>query len=401
MSTLTAERPADQAEPVTSGDRPLLSRAVLAALLAVLVGMVAGAVYLLPQPPAEDSAEVGFARDMSRHHAQAVLMAEAIRNRTDDAELRTLASDIALTQQAQIGMMSAWLGDWGRRASASGPKMAWMGEPTTGLMPGMAAPAETAELATLPVDQAEAQFLRLMVAHHAGGVEMAEAGAELTDDPQVVQLARSIAAAQESEIDYLQSLLAARGLPAAPVPAGMGAVSGEGHGHSGSPALRDTVLLSLVTVGLVAFFWLLIDSVARRAGSRRVTSGAMVTALAARAAPAVVTASVHLSLTPEHAQQSVGYGLFFVLTAIGAAAGAATVLAGLVRTGAVALAGVSGLLLLTYVLFRFVAPPGANSPEDVDLWGVVAVTTELVILVAAARVLLSARRPRVPQAAAA
>jgi len=390
MSTLTAERPTDQAEPPVLGDRPLLSRPVLAALLTVLVGLVAGAAYLLPQPPAEDSAEVGFARDMSRHHAQAVLMAEALRDRTDDAELRTLASDIALTQQAQIGMMSAWLEDWGRSASASGPKMAWMGEPTTGLMPGMAAPAETAALATLAVDQAEAQFLRLMVAHHTGGVEMAEAGVELTDDPQVVQLARSIAGAQASEIDYLQSLLAARGLPPEPVPAGMNAVAGEeGHAGTASPALRETLLLSLVTVGLVAFFWLLIDSVARRAGSRRVPSGAMAAALTG---PAVVTAAVHLTLTPEHAQQSVGYGLFFVLTALGAAAGAAVVVAGLMRTGAVALAGVSGLLLVTYVLFRFVAPPGADSPEDVDLWGVVAVTTELVILVAAASSLMSARR---------
>jgi uncharacterized protein (DUF305 family) len=39
------------------------------------------------------------------HHAQAVEMAEIVRDRTQSDDIRILASDISLTQQAQIGIM--------------------------------------------------------------------------------------------------------------------------------------------------------------------------------------------------------------------------------------------------------------------------------------------------------
>jgi hypothetical protein len=58
---------------------------------------------LLTRPPGDGSPEAGFARDISVHHAQAVEMAEIVRDRTESEEVRTLATDIALTQQAQIG----------------------------------------------------------------------------------------------------------------------------------------------------------------------------------------------------------------------------------------------------------------------------------------------------------
>ncbi|MDP9479986.1 MAG: DUF305 domain-containing protein, partial [Actinomycetota bacterium] len=38
------------------------------------------ALYLTSRPPADDSAEAGFARDMMVHHAQAVEMAEILRD---------------------------------------------------------------------------------------------------------------------------------------------------------------------------------------------------------------------------------------------------------------------------------------------------------------------------------
>jgi uncharacterized protein (DUF305 family) len=46
---------------------------------------------------------------MMVHHAQAVEMAEIVRDRTENPQTRTLATDIALTQQAQIGQMQGWL----------------------------------------------------------------------------------------------------------------------------------------------------------------------------------------------------------------------------------------------------------------------------------------------------
>lgn len=390
MSTATLPAPVIE-PPAPSPARDVASVPVVAALLAVLAGVVAAALYLVPQAPAEGSADAGFARDMSAHHAQAVAMAETIRDRTGDPELRRLAADIALTQQSQIGRMSAWLDDWGLPQTAGGPRMAWMGTPMTGLMPGMATAQETAALATLPVADAEAAFLRQMVAHHTGGVAMAQAGAGLVEEPQVRALAEGIAAAQTSEIEYLQSLLAARGLPPAEVPETTehGASAG-GHEGASGPGLREAALLAVVTLGLVALLWLLLDSVVRRVGGRQAPVGPLAAVLVLSAG---VTAAVHLALTPDHAREQALYGLFFLLTAVVAAAGAAMVLAGAQKTGAGVIAGVSLLLVVTYVVFRVVPPPGASAPEGVDAWGVVAVLAELVALVAAA-VLLQPTRDR-------
>jgi uncharacterized protein (DUF305 family) len=84
-------------------DRPSARGWDIAVLAVVLLACFsAGAVIalLLTRPPGDDSAEAGFARDMMVHHAQAVEMAEIVRDKTESDDVRILASDIALTQQA-------------------------------------------------------------------------------------------------------------------------------------------------------------------------------------------------------------------------------------------------------------------------------------------------------------
>jgi uncharacterized protein (DUF305 family) len=66
------------------------------------------------------------------------------------------------------------------------------------------------ELAELRGVEAERLYLELMIAHHRGGVEMAEAAVARTTNPLVVTLADAIIVAQQSEIDYMQSLLDTR-----------------------------------------------------------------------------------------------------------------------------------------------------------------------------------------------
>lgn len=380
MSTATLAPPSAPAAEPPPPARALATLPVVSALLAVLAAVVAGALYLAPQAPAEDSVEVGFARDMSAHHAQAVAMAEALRDRTDDPALRTLAGDIALTQQAQIGMMRGWLAEWGRTPTASGPRMAWMGDPTDGLMPGMSSAQDQAEIDTLPVEQAEVRFLQLMVRHHTGGVAMARAGSQLAEDPQVVALADSIAAGQTAEIEYLQSLLAARGEPPADVEVPAGTGMGEaGHDMGGGPGAREAVLLAVVALGVAAFAWLLVDTLARRLSAPVTRPGAVAALLAVAG---LVSAAVHLVLTPSHAEESPAYGLFFLLAALTVATGAATALV-LPRLGAAVVGGASALLITVYALFRVVPPPGADAPEGVDGWGVTSLVAELAAVVLA------------------
>lgn len=203
--------------------RLVLAAAALGAVVLALVALAA-VVPRIRLVPTNGSAEAGFARDMSTHHAQAVEMAELLRDRTDDAELRVLAADIATTQQAQIGRMSGWLDVWGLRAFSAAP-MAWMagtaGEVTDGAatsgtrMPGMATPAELARLRDAHGRAAEVLFLQLMIEHHRGGVAMADAVLQRTDDEAVRRLATAMVTSQRSEIDNMRALLRTRQGPAA------------------------------------------------------------------------------------------------------------------------------------------------------------------------------------------
>jgi uncharacterized protein (DUF305 family) len=186
-------------------------------LVAVLfVGALAGAALaslLAGSAPGDDSAEAGFARDMMVHHAQAVEMAEIVRDRTESAEMRTLATDIALTQQGQIGQMQGWLAVWGHSPTRTGPAMAWMGHPAEGKMPGMAGPEEVEELREVSPEEMDIRFLQLMIPHHQAAIPMAEAVLERSDRPEVERLAGAIAASQQAEIEVMQDLLQSRGVP--------------------------------------------------------------------------------------------------------------------------------------------------------------------------------------------
>jgi uncharacterized protein (DUF305 family) len=186
------------------GSEPYL---IAALLIAVLVAGGALALLYVNRDPGEGSAEAGFARDMAEHHAQAVQMAEISLRRTENEQIRVLATDILHTQQNQIGQMHGWLAAWGLPLTGSEPAMAWMGHLTDGLMPGMATAEEISTLETLPPEEADARFLRLMIPHHEAAIPMAEAVLGETDRPEVEQLAGAIGASQEIEIRTMQAML--------------------------------------------------------------------------------------------------------------------------------------------------------------------------------------------------
>ena len=227
-------RSADAAEDASSADsakaRPMIpTRTIVLAIVGVTALVITSfLVGRLTVPsevtPNNTSAEAGFSRDMQLHHLQAVEMSMIVRDETDDPDIRLLAFDIALTQQQQAGQMFAWLTVWGLPQAAGEPSMTWMvrpgrsgtghdhgpgepahvpGEP----MPGLATEAQLAELRAATGVDAERLYLQLMIAHHIGGVDMAEAVLDRSTNRVVVTLARAMIAAQQSEIDYMNLLL--------------------------------------------------------------------------------------------------------------------------------------------------------------------------------------------------
>lgn len=204
----------DSTEPGSARSARRFGTAWLA--LAVVVGLLLGygAGLLAPKltRPGDSSPEAGFARDMSTHHAQAVEMAMLAHEKASDPDVRVLAADIALTQQAQIGMMRSWLQDWHLDPTGSQPRMAWMpdGEAarlTDGLMPGMATDAERDQLRRATGHEFDVLFLRLMRTHHLGGIHMAEGVVKVSDDGQVRDLAEAMVTGQKKEIAGIDALL--------------------------------------------------------------------------------------------------------------------------------------------------------------------------------------------------
>src|SRR5687768_12421458 len=65
------------------------------------------------RPPAEDSIDVGFLRDMSDHHDQAVQLAFLELANGEEPVLKGFGTDVIASQRYEIGLMEARLRDWG------------------------------------------------------------------------------------------------------------------------------------------------------------------------------------------------------------------------------------------------------------------------------------------------
>ena len=183
--------------------------------VALVVGLLLGTVigFVIPRGaglPADDSPEAGFARDMTTHHTQAVEMGLVAYARAQNPDVRTMAVDIALNQQGQIGMFQAWLREWSLQPTGSQPAMAWMpgGEQSVvdGLMPGMATQAELKQLREATGLDEDRLFLKLMIQHHLGGVHMAQEVVKLSDDEEVVEAAQLTINSQQRELTDMKSL---------------------------------------------------------------------------------------------------------------------------------------------------------------------------------------------------
>ncbi len=228
--TVTADREETVVPPSDAGSRRL--RTALLAVIGVGLLLLGGGLAVAlgigrDQPPASDSADAGFSRDMSAHHLQAVTMANLAQERSEDPAVRRLAFDIAELQQNQVGRMQGWLTLWGLQVSG-GERMAWMtagehaghdmGGTDGGRMPGMASDDELAQLRTLSGEEFDVLFLQLMTRHHQGGYDMASYAVEHAREPAVRTLARTIVESQSAEVGLMADMLAERGAEPLPAP---------------------------------------------------------------------------------------------------------------------------------------------------------------------------------------
>jgi uncharacterized protein (DUF305 family) len=174
------------------------------------------------QPAIEEhnDADVAFAQMMIPHHGQAIEMAALAPDRAESPQIRDLAARIQGAQDPEIELMTGWLEEWGEDVPAVGGGHSMDdGTGSTGPMGGE--PMGDDPMAEGMMDEAamtgleaasgaafDRMFAEMMIQHHQGAVDMANAEIENGQFPEAIALAEAIVEAQEAEISEMQAFLA-------------------------------------------------------------------------------------------------------------------------------------------------------------------------------------------------
>ncbi len=160
--------------------------------------------------------DIGFCTDMTVHHVQALDMCERVIGQDTGGPVQAAATEVLRNQSIEVGMMRAWLADWGASTVTPETVMSWMdmdhehmtadGIPLAD-MPGYATPEQLTALIVADGRHKGRLWLELMRAHHVGGVAMAESAMRLASEKKVVRLATNQIAAQTYEISVYDTLL--------------------------------------------------------------------------------------------------------------------------------------------------------------------------------------------------
>ncbi len=184
------------------------------------VGVAAGVLGVVAFQSADHSlshegptdVDVGFCTDMSTHHIQAMAMCQRVLGRATGDSVQAAATEVLQTQAIEVGMMRAWLADWGHSTSTPEMVMGWMGMNDgagmpLAMMPGLASDEEMAALAVAEgIDQGR-MWIELMRTHHLGGIDMAAAAMEMAGAEKVRSLAQVQVEVQTFEVSQYDELL--------------------------------------------------------------------------------------------------------------------------------------------------------------------------------------------------
>jgi len=156
-----------------------------------------------------NDADVTFATEMIPHHAQALEMVSLAVGRDVSPPVRDLADQIMAAQTPEVEQMAAWLREWDQPVPDTSLDHSGLGDEAVQMeMPGMATAEEMAALEAARGAEFERMFLTMMIEHHEGAIEMAQAELDSGQNAEAKQLAQEIIDAQQREIDRMRELLA-------------------------------------------------------------------------------------------------------------------------------------------------------------------------------------------------
>ena len=154
-------------------------------------------------------ADVQFMTGMIHHHAQALVMSGMAPTHGASDEIRVLTARIINAQKDEIWVMQRWL----EQRDLPVPEVDDSGHVMGGHhmhMAGMLTPDQLDELAAARGREYDRLFLKYMIQHHIGAVDMVDelfAADGAAQDDFVFKLASDIQADQTSEVARMQRML--------------------------------------------------------------------------------------------------------------------------------------------------------------------------------------------------
>ena len=160
------------------------------------------------RPPTDPNQpyDLRFLDQMIAHHQMGVIMTQHMAEDSARPEMRDLAQRIITAQQREITQMQQWRQQW----YPNTPRTPGMGGGMMGpgMMGGMMDRETMGQMMGRSFDF-DRMFLQMMIPHHEGAIEMAQAALQQAEHTEIKTLAQNIITTQQAEITEMRGYLQA------------------------------------------------------------------------------------------------------------------------------------------------------------------------------------------------
>lgn len=161
---------------------------------------------LAPDPKEHNFTDIDFAKKMIVHSQQGIQMTDIAQRNAENEEVRQLAASIGNALSISTQQYINWLTEWNEEYLNLSYFPEMEGHDMYPTHPGMARLADLRSLETATGRLVDELFLRLMIAHHEGVVEIAGIASERMQFGKLIDLKDETLKNQAEEIQKMKQL---------------------------------------------------------------------------------------------------------------------------------------------------------------------------------------------------